>query len=248
MSEMATSSGPVVEANAEVALSLTDLRAGYGRTIVLRDVSMQVPAGSVVALLGPNGAGKTTLIKTVSGLLPATGGTVEMFGEDVTKLPPEVRSARYLCTIPEGRGIYRSLTVRENLRLQSPKGKLTETIERASQAFPVLGQRLDQQAGTMSGGEQQMLSLAAAYVRDPRLVIIDEASLGLAPIIVDTVFEFVDHLRSLGASMLIVDQFVQRALAIASKAYILNKGSMEFEGTPQELLSGNLFERYLGHQ
>lgn len=228
------------------ALELSNLSSGYGLAQVLREVSLTVEPHSVVALVGPNGAGKSTLIQTVSGLLPATSGSVKLFGEDITKLAPEARAQRDLCTIPEGRGIYRALTVRENLTLQSPKDKEEESIERAASVFPRLGQRLKQQAGTLSGGEQQMLSLAAAYIRDPKVVMIDEASLGLAPIVVDMVFEFIDKVSDEGTSMLIVDQYVHRTMAIASKVYVLNRGSIEFTGSPAEFLDGNVFERYIG--
>lgn len=243
----ATATADATPANGEIpALELTNLSSGYGLSQVLRSVSLTVEPHSVVALVGPNGAGKSTLIQTVSGLLPATEGTVTMFGEDITKLAPEARAQRDLCTIPEGRGIYRALTVRENLTLQSTKGKEEEAIERAASVFPRLGQRLKQQAGTLSGGEQQMLSLAAAYIRDPKVVMIDEASLGLAPIVVDMVFEFIDQVRHEGTSMLIVDQYVHRTMAIASKVYVLNRGSIEFTGSPEEFLDGNVFERYIG--
>lgn len=228
------------------ALRVEGLQAGYDRTVVLRGVDLTVPQGNVVALVGPNGAGKTTLMKTVAGLVPPTGGTVSMFGENVTKLAAASRASNYLCSVPEGRGIYRSLTVRENLRLQARKGHEREAIERAAQAFPRLGERLHQVAGTLSGGEQQMLSLASCYVRDPRLVLIDEASLGLAPVVVDVVFEFISKVAREGSAMLIVDQFVNRVLEIANVVYVLSRGSIQFEGSPSEFAAGGALERYLG--
>jgi len=234
------------DASATPALDIRDLVCGYDRTKVLRGVSLQVAPKSVVALVGPNGAGKTTLIKALSGLLPVTSGSISLFGEEITRMAPEARAQRSLCVVPEGRGIYRSLTVKENLTLQSGKGRTAEAIERATAAFPRLGERLAQQAGTLSGGEQQMLSLASAYVREPRLVAIDEASLGLAPVIVDEVFQFIDQVRHEGTAMLIIDQFVHRVLDIASTVHVLSRGSVEFSGTPAEFLEGDLFERYLG--
>src|SRR3954454_407110 len=173
-----------------LALEVTGLTSGYGATTVLRDVSLTVAAGGVTALLGPNGAGKTTFLRTVSGFLRATAGTVKLEGADITRMASHRRFAAGLCHIPEGRGVFRGLTVRENLAMQAGKGNESDAIERASTAFPVLGRRLTQRVSTMSGGEQQMLAMAVAYVRSPKLVLVDEASLGLAPIIVDEIFEF----------------------------------------------------------
>jgi branched-chain amino acid transport system ATP-binding protein len=228
------------------ALSLSGVTSGYDHTIILRDVSLEVPAGSVVALLGPNGAGKTTLLRTVSGLLLPIEGTVSMDGTDITRMPTHLRSRRGLCHIPEGRGVYRSLTVRENLGMQTTKGREAEAIERAAEAFPILGERLEQRAGTLSGGQQQMLAMARAYIADPRLILVDEASLGLAPIIVDAIFEFLARITAEGSSLLLVDQFVARALALASHAYVLNRGQIVFSGTPKELEDGDVFQQYLG--
>jgi branched-chain amino acid transport system ATP-binding protein len=228
------------------ALNVSGLRCGYGRTEVLRGIDLRVDAGSVVALLGANGAGKSTLLKTISGLLHPTAGTVELFGDDVTGVTTARRTARGLCHIPEGRGIFRSLTVRENLELQSAPGRSRETLERTVTAFPLLGVRLGQLAGTMSGGEQQMLAMARAYARQPKLVLVDEASLGLAPLIVDEIFNFLSSITEQGASLLIVDQFVSRALSMAQRAYVLNRGVITFEGTAEELRKEDVFERYLG--
>ena len=220
---------------------------GYGRTVILRDLSLVVPAGQVTALLGPNGAGKTTLLRAACGFLPALSGTVRLFGEDVTRVTPHRRFAQGLCHIPEGRGIFRSLTVRENLVMQSPKGSSDkEALERAATAFPILQERLHQIAGTLSGGQQQMLAMAAAYVRNPRLVLVDEASLGLAPLVVDAIFEFMQRLTSEGSSLLIVDQFATRALEMAETAYVLRRGETVYEGAASDLLKGDLFSQYLG--
>jgi branched-chain amino acid transport system ATP-binding protein len=228
------------------ALEVSGLTGGYGATTVLRDVSLIVEAGSVTALLGPNGAGKTTLLRTVSGFLPAKCGVVRLGGTDVTTLKPHKRFEAGLCHVPEGRGVFRSLTVRENLVMQAQRGSEVEGIERATEAFPILGQRIDQRAGTLSGGEQQMLALAVAYARDPTLVLVDEASLGLAPNIVDRIFGFLESLTARGASLLIVDQFVHRALRMATTAYVLSRGTIAFKGEAKELLDSNLFEQYLG--
>jgi branched-chain amino acid transport system ATP-binding protein len=228
------------------ALALQGVHAGYGTTTVLRDVTLRVPAGAVTALLGPNGAGKTTLLRTVSGFVPASSGHVHIGGEDVTALRPHRRAALGLCHVPEGRGVFRGLSVRENLLMQAGRGSEREAVDRAASAFPILGERLGQRAGTLSGGQQQMLAMAAAYVRNPSLVLIDEASLGLAPIVVDEIFAFLEQRTAEGAALLIVDQFVTRALEMASTAYVLHRGTVAFEGSADELLRGDVFERYLG--
>jgi branched-chain amino acid transport system ATP-binding protein len=228
------------------ALALQGVHAGYGTTTVLRDVTLRVPAGAVTALLGPNGAGKSTLLRTVSGFVPASSGQVHIGGEDVTRLRPHRRAALGLCHVPEGRGVFRGLSVRENLLMQAGRGSEQEAVDRAASAFPIIGERLAQRAGTLSGGQQQMLAMAAAYVRNPSLVLIDEASLGLAPIVVDEIFAFLEQRTAEGAALLIVDQFVTRALEMASTAYVLHRGTIAFEGSADELLQGDVFERYLG--
>jgi branched-chain amino acid transport system ATP-binding protein len=228
------------------ALEVRHLETGYRDIVVLRDVSLVVPDGTVVALLGPNGAGKTTLLRTVSGLLRPTQGTVVLNGEDVTRLRPADRAERGLCHIPQGRGIYRSLTVRENLLVQAAGTPESDAIDRAIDAFPILGPRLTQRAGTLSGGQQQMVALAAAYITESALVLIDEASLGLAPIVVDEIFEFLTRRAEAGASILIVDQFANRALRLATTAYVLRKGAIVYSGPSADLLDADLFARYLG--
>lgn len=228
------------------ALTLRGITAGYDHTTVLRDVDLVVEAGAVTALLGPNGAGKSTLLRTASGLLAPAEGKVHIGDEDVTLLPASRRVAHGLCHIPEGRGIFRSLTVRENLELQAFPGQEADARERAIEAFPILGERLTQKAGTLSGGQQQMLAMARAYAQQPSLILVDEASLGLAPNIVDEIFAFLEVVTSDGAALLLVDQFVARALAMATKAYILNRGSIVFEGTPAELQEADVFDTYLG--
>ncbi|WP_448625046.1 ABC transporter ATP-binding protein [Geodermatophilus sp. URMC 64] len=228
------------------ALYVERLSAGYGSTRVLWDVSLTVPAGTAVALLGPNGAGKSTLLRTVSGFLPATSGTVRMQGRDITKVKAHRRAADGLCLVPEGRGVFRGLTVKENLLLQSHRGAEDEAVDRARTAFPILGQRLDQIVGTMSGGQQQMLAMAAAYVRRPSLVLVDEASLGLAPIVVDEIFAFLRQLVEEGSSLLLVDQFVSRALALADTAYVLRRGRVVHSGPAAALADTDLFQTYMG--
>jgi branched-chain amino acid transport system ATP-binding protein len=230
----------------ESALTISGLSTGYGRTVVLRDLSLTVPAGQVTALLGPNGAGKTTLLRAICGFLPAASGSISLFGKDVTKAAPHQRFAQGLCLVPEGRGVFRTMTVRENLRMQCGRGDEHEAIERASAAFPILRDRLNQIAGTLSGGQQQMLAMAAAYVRDPRLVLVDEASLGLAPILVDEIFDFLHRLTQDGGSLLLVDQFANRALGMATNAHVLRHGELSYSGDAQSLMNSDLFAHYVG--
>jgi branched-chain amino acid transport system ATP-binding protein len=226
-------------------LELRGIEAGYGEHTVLRDVSLTVPPGTVVAVLGPNGAGKTTLLRIASGLLRPTAGTVLLAGEDVTRARPYTRASRGLCHIPEGRGIYPTLTVRENLFLHARKGEETAALDRAIAAFPVLGEKLRQPAGQLSGGQQQMLSLVRAYLTRPKLVLVDEASMGLAPVVVDKIFEFLGQIAASGTALLIVEQYVSRALALAGHVYLLNKGGVVFDGKPAGI-GDDLFAHYLG--
>jgi branched-chain amino acid transport system ATP-binding protein len=228
-------------------LELRNIVAGYGATRVLRDVTLAVPDGAVVALLGANGAGKTTLLRVAAGLLRPESGSLRIGGRDVTGLPPHRLVERGMCHVPEGRGIFGSLTVRENLLVQSKRGEETEALQKAASAFPVLGNRLDQVAGTMSGGEQQMLALARAYVQKPTMVLLDEVSMGLAPRIVDEIFDFLRLLAGRGASLLLVEQYVTKALALADYVYLLHRGEIAFAGEPGELDGTDLFARYMGH-
>jgi branched-chain amino acid transport system ATP-binding protein len=229
-------------------LELRNITAGYGDTTVLRDVSITVPDSAVVALLGPNGAGKTTTLRVASGLVRPRRGAVELDGAEVSRLGPYRRVARGLCHIPEGRGIFPSLTVRENLILDSARGKERESIEKAVETFPVLGIRQRQVAGTLSGGEQQMLALVRAYVSKPKIVLVDEASLGLAPLVVDSIFEFLERLAAEGVALLVVEQYVTRALALASTVYLLSQGSIVYSGPAAELDEDAIFAMYAGYE
>ena len=228
------------------ALSLKGITAGYGRTTIVRNIDLNIKAGSVTALLGPNGAGKSTLLKTMSGLIRPMSGSVLIDGHDVSSLAPNKRANLGLCHIPEGRGIFPSMTVKENLELQAKPGEQSIAIEKGIAAFPILGERLMQRAGTMSGGQQQMLSMARAYTQNPRVILVDEGSLGLAPIVVDEIFSFLAGVAAAGAALLIVDQFVARALALATSAYVMTRGEIVFAGTSAELQRSDVFERYLG--
>jgi branched-chain amino acid transport system ATP-binding protein len=227
-------------------LRLDDLRAGYGRTEVLHGVDMVVPPGSAVALLGANGAGKSTLLRVTGGLLPARSGTISFGGDRIDETPAHERSRRGICLIPEGRAIFRQLTVRENLAMHVGGKAVERAIDRAVAAFPMLGGRLDQIAGTLSGGQQQMLAVARALVTEPQVVLADELSVGLAPVVVDEIFAAVDVLRREGRSLLLVEQYVDRALAVADYVYILHKGSVVFVGEPAQARNEDIFSQYLG--
>lgn len=226
-------------------LELRGITAGYGDVVVLRDVSLSVPDTGVVALLGPNGAGKSTLLRTASGLIRPRKGQVLFDGEDVTGMDPARLGRRGLCLVPEGRSIFPSLTVRENLLLYCPKNKEKAGIERAVMSFPALATRLRQVAGTLSGGEQQMLAIVRAYVAEPRLVLVDEASLGLAPLIVDRIFRFMTELTSDGTALLLVEQYINRALEMSEHVYILRRGEISFSGRSRDLQDQDIFRQYL---
>jgi len=227
-------------------LEIQNVTGGYGDTTVLRDVSIQVPDGAVVALLGPNGAGKTTTLRMACGMLRPRQGHVTFDGSEVTKLGPYQRVRRGMCIIPEGRGIFPSLTVKENLALYVPKREQREAFERAVETFAVLGSRKGQIAGTLSGGEQQMLALVRAYVANPKLVLVDEASLGLAPLVVDSIFAFLQRLANEGTSLLIVEQYVSRALELASSVYLINQGAIVYSGPSAGLDEEQVFALYAG--
>jgi branched-chain amino acid transport system ATP-binding protein len=227
-------------------LTIDGVTAGYGDTTVLRDVSLSVPSGCVVALLGPNGAGKTTFLKTCSGLLKATSGQVLIDGQDVTRKSTHDRVKAGLCHIPDPRGIFPSLTVKENLILQAPRGGASAAIEKAAGAFPRLGQRLTQTAGTMSGGEQQMLAVARSYIQNPKVVLLDEVSMGLAPNLVDEIFTFLATLKNEGVALVIVEQFVHRALKLADSVVVMTRGSIRLSGRSDEFGPEEIFAAYAG--
>jgi branched-chain amino acid transport system ATP-binding protein len=229
------------------ALRLCGIRAGYGQGEVLHGVDLAVPTGSTVALLGANGAGKTTLLRVAAGLLQPTSGEVWLEGKRVDQLREHHRSRRGLCLLPEGRGIFRQLSVRENLATFARERKVSDSIDEAAAMFPILKERLNQQAGTLSGGQQQMLAVARAFVSAKAHVILaDEPSVGLAPIVIDEIFAAIETLKAQGRSLLIVEQYVQRALALADYVYILHKGTIAYAGPPDGCQDETLFERYLG--
>ena len=231
-------------------LELSRVGVAYGSMRALTDVSIVVPEGCVVALLGANGAGKTTTLRTISGLVRSERGRIRVGGADVTDWAPHLISASGVVHVPEGRGIFRSLTVAENLSMASyarVAGAQTSIIDQAVDLFPVLGQRLGQLAGTLSGGEQQMLALARALVTRPRLLMLDEISMGLAPLITAQLFDRIRASKEAGTSMLLVEQYVDAALELADYAYVLEKGRIVDMGEPADLrASAALADAYLG--
>jgi len=224
-----------------VELSLRGLRAGYGAVEVLHGVDLDVPAGALTALLGPNGAGKTTLLSVAAGLLPVRSGQVLWAGRDVTHVPPDARARAGLALVPERRGIFAALSVRENLEIFAGHGVPADA---AFAAFPVLADRLGQRAGSLSGGEQQMLAMSRVMLRDPRLMLLDEISLGLAPRVTRRLFDVVGELARGGTTVLLVDQYLSDALRLADIVYVLARGEVVFAGEPAEL-SGRALPGYV---
>lgn len=227
-----------------MSLRIEAVSAGYNGTSVLRDVSLVVPAGRVAALLGPNGAGKTTLLRVCGGFLAPTSGRLSLDGVPLAPGATHRLASLGVCYVTEGRAVFPSLTVAENLRLMGD-GSRRDHHEPAIGAFPVLGRKLGQIAGTMSGGEQQMLALARAYLTNPSYLLLDEVSMGLAPIVVDEIFESLAALSAQGVALLIVEQYAAKALALADFVYVLQKGSVAFAGEPSELDIDQLAASYL---
>lgn len=229
------------------ALELRDVRAAYGRIEVVHGVSLIVPPGTVFALLGPNGGGKTTTLKVASGRMRPASGCVHVAGSHVNGAPPEALARIGVCSIPEGRGIFPNLTVTENLRMMTFRGglKARDIEERAYTRFPRLGERRHQVAGTMSGGEQQMLAMARALATDPALLLLDEISMGLAPLIVAELYELVGQLAAEGIAILLVEQFANTALAVADYAAIMTHGRIDQVGQPADVAE-HLSAAYLG--
>jgi branched-chain amino acid transport system ATP-binding protein len=227
-------------------LELRDIRAGYGPIEVVHGVSLEVPTGSVVALLGPNGGGKSTILNVCAGLIAPSAGEVRFEGESVTELSADGRARKGICTVPEGRGIFPNLSVRENLLMATQVGVPMDRIEDAAFAqFPHLTPKRKQLAGTLSGGEQQMLALARAFATRPKIVLLDELSLGLAPIIVGELYDKVKELAEAGLSILLVEQFARTALPIADSAAVVLQGVIAQQGSPQEMEEA-LSASYLG--
>ncbi len=229
-------------------LEVRDLDVCYDTSQALFGVSLAVQPGTVVAVLGANGAGKSTLARTISGLVPPTAGQVRFDGDDVTGMPAHRIRRRGLTYIPEGRGIFPRLTVIENLKMavaQEQRSERAGAIDRAIMRFPVLGKRGSQRAGSLSGGEQQMLALARALAVSPKLIIADEMSLGLAPLVAESVFEGLDEARRSGITIVLSEQFIHRALSMADTCMILMRGRVGWSGPAAEA-GQEVIDRYLG--
>ncbi len=232
-------------------LEVKGLRVAYGAIEALHGIDLDVPAGEVVALIGANGAGKTTTLRAISKMIRPSAGTVRFLGEDVTGLPSHRLVARGMAHAPEGRGIFLNLTVGENLALgaylRKDHAEIRKDAERAYALFPILAERRAQVSGTLSGGEQQMLAVARALMSRPKLMLLDEPSLGLAPQVVERIFGVLRELNRDGVAMLLVEQNAHKALQLAHRAYVLETGAIAMQGTGKQLLaSPEVRKAYLG--
>jgi branched-chain amino acid transport system ATP-binding protein len=232
-------------------LEVANLVAGYGAAAALHDVSLAIGAGELVCVVGPNGAGKTTLINTIAGLNPVRAGRIAIDGRDLTRLPPHRFCDEGIALVPEGRRLFVGMTVRENLEMGSyrrgARGERARSLDEVCTLFPVVRDVLDRQAGTLSGGQQQMVAVGRALMARPRLLLLDEPSLGLAPLIVVALFDAIREINEAGTAVLLVEQNVAMALAIASRAYVLDEGRVVAEGAPSALAAEPALRRaYLG--
>jgi branched-chain amino acid transport system ATP-binding protein len=232
-------------------LSLAAVSAGYGSFRALFDVSLEVPAGEAVGVIGPNGAGKTTLMRVISGLIPLRGGVMTLEGRSLGGLPAHRMVERGIAHVPENRRLFPRLTVEDNLRIGAfiPQARRRhgERLSRIYDLFPRLKDRREQLAGTLSGGEQQMCAIGRALMSEPKLLLMDEPSAGLAPLVVAQVFELVRHIRAEGLTVLIVEQNVQQVLEVVNRAYLLEVGAIKLAGTAAELRDNSLIRRaYMG--
>lgn len=219
-------------------LEVVDLHAAYGRIEVLRGVNLSVPKGAVMALLGPNGGGKSTLVKVIGGQKEQTEGHVHLGGVNVQGAKPDDLARLGLCTVPEGRSVFPNLTVEENLQLMSYAGVSADQVETTAYSFfPRLKERRKQLAGTMSGGEQQMLAMSRALTADPTLLLLDELSMGLAPLIVEELYETVARVAETGVSILCIEQFARTALKVSDYAAVMVHGRIVSSGEPAEVLA-----------
>lgn len=232
-------------------LEVRDLHVSYGPVPAVRGIDLDVGDGEAVAVLGRNGAGKSTTLKCLAGLLPPERGSVVLEGQDVARVPAERRTGLGVALVPEGRGIFPQLTVRENLAMGGYHRRLSgralsSEVSEVTDRFPRLAERLDQRAGSLSGGEQQMLALGRGLMSDPKLLLVDEPSLGLAPVVVEQLYALFADLRGEGQAILVVEQYVELALGFADRAYVLEKGQVAVSGDANELAaSPELVEVYL---
>ena len=235
---------------ADCILNVEDINVYYGAINAIKDVSFRVSDGEIVALIGANGAGKSTTLKTVSGLLRSNTGSIEFMGEDIMRTPADKLVSHGLAHVPEGRRVFAQMTVEENLEMGAytrPNAEIAPGLERVYAHFPRLKERRRQVAGTLSGGEQQMLAMGRALMSSPKLLMLDEPSMGLAPILIEQIFDIVRELHEAGTTILLVEQNAQMALSVASRAYVMETGRVTLTGTGEELLHDDDVRRaYLG--
>jgi branched-chain amino acid transport system ATP-binding protein len=232
-------------------LALSGVSAGYGSVPAVRDVSLVVGEGEAVGLLGANGAGKSTTLRAISGLVRPTAGTITFLGTNIASLPPYKVTELGIAHVPEGRQVFPEMTVTENLEIgayiASAKAERSRTLDLVFTIFPVLAERRKQLAGTMSGGEQQMLAVGRGLMLKPRLLMLDEPSLGLAPVVTDATFQKIQEIHAMGTAILLVEQNVSRALALVQRAYVLESGRVILHGTSAELVNNKQVQAaYLG--
>jgi branched-chain amino acid transport system ATP-binding protein len=241
----------VTSATSPILLRAERLTAGYGKLAILHDVTLDVRVGEMVSVIGPNGAGKSTAFKTIVGFLHPTGGRVLFDGQDITGLRPDQVLPRGLAYVPQGRIVFPQMTVLENLEMgayiERDRRRIQDAIERVYRLFPILAERRAQKAGTMSGGEQQMVAIGRALMTTPKLILLDEPSLGLAPKFVALIFDKLTEMKQAGYTMMVVEQNAAKALAVADRAYVLELGRTRFEGPGRTLLEDPEVKRlYLG--
>ncbi len=231
-------------------LDVSGLTVSYGHVEAVREVSFHVGDGEIVSLVGPNGAGKTTILNAISGVVPAAQGTIRFQGKDVTHASPHRRVSEGMVQVPEGRLVLANMTVQENLELgayRRPAGEARATIAAMEKRFPILAERRKSPAGTLSGGEQQMLAIARGLMAKPKLLLLDEPSLGLAPLLVQTIFDIVGELHSEGLTILLVEQNAHQALTVSSHGYVMESGKIVLEGSAKELMADQaVIDSYLG--
>jgi branched-chain amino acid transport system ATP-binding protein len=233
-------------------LEIKDLRVSYGKIEAIKGISLKVNQGEIVTLVGANGAGKTTLLKTISGLLKPSAGVISFEGKDIQTIEPHNRVLAGLCQAPEGRGIFPGMTVLENLEMgkfsrKEWKNELKEDLDRIYHLFPRLKERQNQTGGTLSGGEQQMLSIGRALMSRPKLLLLDEPSMGLAPMFIKQIFNIIREIQTQGVSILLVEQNAAQALSCANRAYIMETGNIVKEGAGKDLLNDEAIKKaYLG--
>jgi branched-chain amino acid transport system ATP-binding protein len=237
-----------------MSLELKRISTGYEATNVIHDIDLSVGAGEIIALVGANGAGKSTLVKAISGIVPVRRGEITLDGKRIDRTSPAARVVMGIAQVPEGRQVFAGLTVRENLRLggyargaESDPAAFEKSLAAIGELFPILLQRLDEPAANLSGGQQQMLAIGRGLMAEPRILVLDEPSLGLAPVLVAEIFRLVASLRGQGRSILLSEQNAKLSLAIADRAYVIENGRVTLSGTGEELLhNSEVAERYLG--